>query len=384
MTLLNHYIEWAKRFVGRFVEGEKWKLKLAMLCCIVVPLSFFNNLSPLKSFGDMYTAVVKEKSEYFLYQTVEDRAGNLTGNFDYEPYSGKESRTFRLVMPLVTRLLGIQHITVTFYILQLVLGFLFFYLLAGFLHEILDDRLQTALASLALCGIYLGACFFIDNAGYGDFYSFFFLFLALFFRKKPLLVFLFLELAFWNDERAFVGSGLVFVWLWWYPQYVEEAKTYRIKFTWSMLAVVIAWLVWGAGRYYLMEVKGMMPTYNPDGEFAIRVKQSVESLGFRLWWQFEGWWLLFILAGLILWNKKQYLGLLVISGAALASMLGAMIIYDSTRSGNFAFIATFFALAIAKRELTRKQMTLILLGIAMLCLLHPLANKTHGVGFFLM
>ena len=77
-----------------FLDSESWKRKLTMLGVVVMLLSFFNNLYPLKSFADFYDVVIKHKQEFFLYQTVEDRAGNLTGNFDYEPYSGKESRAF--------------------------------------------------------------------------------------------------------------------------------------------------------------------------------------------------------------------------------------------------------------------------------------------------
>jgi predicted membrane channel-forming protein YqfA (hemolysin III family) len=90
------------------------------------------------------------------------------------------------------------------------------------------------------------------------------------------------------------------------------------------------------------------------------------------------------LASLTLWAKKEFLTLIPLFLAGAASSLSAMIIYDSTRSGTFAFIGIFFALAICKKYLTERQLRLILMGIALLCFLHPLANKTHGMGFFLM
>lgn len=383
MSILNGYINKIEERVANFVSENNWRRKTVIMCCLVVVLSFFNNLSPLKSFRGFYQTVFVEKSEYFLYQTVLDRSQSLTSNFNYEPYSGKESRTFRLVAPIFVRALGLKHVSLFLYLLQLVFGVGFLYLLTGFINNLVENRSATFYAMMGISSIYLGACFFIDNAGYGDFFSFFFLFLGIYFGKKPLLVFLFLELAFWNDERAFVGSGLALVWLWWYPQ-IKANEAIRLKLNWSMLAVVLSWLVWIAGRYYLMNVVGMKPTYNPEGEFMLRIQQSIESLGFRLLWQFEGWWLLFFLAGLILWTKKEFLSLIPIFGAAAASMLSAMIIYDSTRSGTFGFITLFFALVIAKKYLTERQLRWILLGIAILCFLHPMANKTHGVGFFLM
>lgn len=383
MSILTGYLEKIEAWVASFVSAENWRIKTVLLCALVVVLSFFNNISPLKSFGDFYQSVFVDKTEHFLYQTVEDRAQSLTSNFDYEPYSGKESRTFRLVAPIFVRVLGISHISIVLYGLQFLCGLLFFYMLTGFINDLVKDKAATLYAMLGIASIYLGACFFIDNGGYGDLFSYFFLFLGIYFARKPYLVFIFLSLAFWNDERAFVGSGLAFVWLWWYPQFKANEKI-KIKFNWSMVVVILAWGAWVAGRYYLMNVVGMKPTYNPDGEFAIRIQQSLDSLGFRLLWQFEGWWLLFLLAGAILWTKKEYLALAPMFIAGAASTLSAMIIYDSTRSGTFAFLTIFFCLAICKRYLTDRQLRLILLGIAILCFLHPMANKTHGMGFFLM
>jgi hypothetical protein len=58
--------------------------------------------------------------------------------------------------------------------------------------------------------------------------------------------------------------------------------------------------------------------------------------------------------------------------------------YDSTRSGTFVFPMIFLALIAVKTKLTEKEMRLLLLLVALICFLHPLANKTHGVGYFLM
>ncbi|MFT4735010.1 MAG: hypothetical protein ACI9K1_001967 [Arcticibacterium sp.] len=383
MSILSDYLQKIESKVLGFVSADNWRLKTVILCCFVVVLSFFNNLFPLKNFKTFYDQVITNRSEVFLYETIKDRAGDLTGNFDYEPYSGKESRTFRLVAPVFIKLTGIQHVSFFLYTIQLLCGLLFFYLLTGFVQELTGDRSATLYAMIGISTVYLGSCFLIENLGYGDLFSFFFLFLAVYFGKKPWLVFVFLQLAFWNDERAFIGSGLAFVWLWWYPQF-KSNNPVRITLNWSMTAVVLAWLAWIGGRYYLMNVVGMKPTYNPDGEFMVRIQQSFWSLGFRLLWQFEGWWLLFGLMGMILWSKKEYLSLVPILGALAASSLAAMIIYDSTRSGTFAFIAIFFAIAVCKKYLTDRQLRLLLLGTAILCFLHPLASQTRGVGFFLM
>ena len=382
-SLLSHYLISIDKKVTDFLDSKNWRLKTVALCCAVVLLSFFNNLSPLKSFGEMYDALRVHHVEFFLFETVEDRAQDLTANFDYEPYSGKESRTFRLVAPIFVKLLGIKHVTFTLYLLQLLCGVLFFYLLTGFIFDLLKNKTDTFWSMMGISGVYLGSAFFIDNGGYGDLFSYLFLFLIIYFRKSPLLVFLFAQLACWNDERAMVGSGLAMIWLWWYP-YFERNEKPKISVNWSMFSLGFAWMLWYAGRSYLMNVVGMKPTYNPDGEFMIRVQQSIDSLGLRMLWQFEGWWLVLLLAAMFLWSTKNYLSLLAIAGATLLSSLSAMIIYDSTRSGTFGYIFIFFGLAICQKYLTEKQFRYLLILTAVICFLHPLASRTHGVGFFLM
>lgn len=383
MTFLESGYERIEQGLLNAFSADNWKVKLVLVGVLVMLLSFFNNLSPLKSFADYYDVVFKQKKEFFLYQTVEDRAGNLTGNFDYEPYSGKESRAFRYTVPLFVKLFHIEHVSIIMYGVQLLVGILFLYMLVGFLHSLTEDKVSTIFSFLGIMSLYVGASFFIDNASYGDLFSFFFLFLSVRFYKNPILLFIFLQLAFWNDERAFVASGLVLMWAWWYPQFTSEEKV-KFKITLPMLVVVAAWGVFWGIRLYLQNEVGIIPAYNPEGEFGKRIVQSFWSLGFRLLWQFEAWWLLFILAAAILWKRKAYLSLIGIYTAGLVSMLSAMIIYDSTRSGSFAYLLIFFGLLIIKKELTIKQQRILLLIVAILCFLHPMANKTHGVGFFLM
>lgn len=382
-SLLTQYLTFIDTKIDTFLASQNWKMKVVLLSCVVMLVSFFNNLSPLKSFGEMYDALRVHHVEFFLYETVADRAQDLTGNFDYEPYSGKESRTFRLVAPIFVKMLGITHVTAVLYLLQLAFGVLFFYLLTTFLYHLLNSKSATFWAMMGIASIYLGAAFFIDNGGYGDLFSYLFLFLIIYFRRSPVLVFVFAQLACWNDERAMVGSGLAMIWLWWYP-YQERNEKPKVSVNWSMFALAFSWMIWYAGRSYLMNVVGMKPTYNPDGEFMLRIQQSIDSLGLRMLWQFEGWWLVLLLATLFLLSTKNYLSLLAIGGATLLSSLSAMIIYDSTRSGTFGFISIFFGLVICQKYLTEKQFRWMLLLVALICFLHPLASRTHGVGFFLM
>ena len=185
MSVLSEYLLKIETRAADFVSKDNWRIKTVILCCFVVILSFFNNLYPLKNFKTFYVQVIKNRGEVFLYETVKDRAGDLTSNFDYEPYSGKESRTFRLVAPLFIKLTGIQHVSFFLYAIQLICGLLFFYLLTGFIQELTGDRSATLYAMIGISSVYLGSCFLIENLGYGD-YSLSFSFFSLFTLVKNL------------------------------------------------------------------------------------------------------------------------------------------------------------------------------------------------------
>jgi hypothetical protein len=383
MTFLETVYKRIEDRTDRFVNTPNWKIKSVVFGIGVMLLSFFNNFSPLYSFKDFYKATIKEKKEYHIYQTVKDRSENLTGNFKYTPYSELESRVFRMTMPVITKILHLKHVSISLYLIQLICGVLFLYLLLGFLEEQLLDRVSAFYAFIGIMGIYIGSSFFIDIASYGDFFSFFFLFLAVKFYRQPILIFLFIQLAIWNDERAFVATGLVFMWYWWYPQYLTNQKI-KLKMTSSMMIVVLSWVIFFFGRWYLENKAGIIVTYLRDNEYMTKLPASLNSLGFRVLWPFEAWWMLFLLAGYILWQNKEYLPLAGIGLASLTSIFSAMIVYDATRSASFGYLTIFFALLIAKKHLSQKELRVLLLIIAILCFLHPLATKTHGVGFFLM
>jgi hypothetical protein len=383
MTFLESLYQRIEQRTERFVSTPNWKLKSVLLGIGVMLLSFFNNFSPLYSFKDFYKATIKERKEYHIYQTVKDRSENLTGNFEYEPNIGLESRIFRMTMPVIAKVLHLKRVSLSLYAIQLVLGVLFLFLLLGFLEKLMNDRIEAFFAFIGIMGLYVGSSFFIDNASYFDFFSFFFLFLALKFYKNPLLIFIFIQLAMWNDERAFVASGLVLMWYWWYPQYLS-GEIIKVKITIPMFIIMTSWVLFLGTRWYLENKAGMIVTYLPESEYMTKLPASFNSLGFRVLWPFEAWWVLFILAGYLLWKKKEYLPLAGIGIASLTSIFSAMIVYDSTRSASFGYLTIFFALLIAKKHLSQKELRVILLLIAILCFLHPLATKTHGIGFFLM
>lgn len=379
--LENIYIRFEAK-ISSFLSSSNWKQKAVAVAVVVMLASFFNNFSPLRHLKDFYEAVVVNRGEYFIYQTIEDRASNLTYDWKYPEFTGVNNRTFRLVMPVFVKVFHIKHVSVVLYGLQLILGLVFLYLLLNFLERLLENRLSVFYAFLGIVTTYVGTSFFIDIASYGDFFGYFCLFLAIY-HRNPLLIFAFLSLAFWGDERAGVGSGMVFLWWWFVPQW-QENKPFKIQVNTQMLAVIAAWAAYGAVRkFYLVDQLGMHDTYKP-GEFQEMFGGSWPVWGFKFVWIFEGWWLIILFAFLCLSVAKDWLRLLAVLGALLAMLVLSLTTYDSTRSGSYGYIVLFLSLVIAQKYLTEKQLKIALFLVALIGFLHPLATRTNGTGFFLM
>ncbi len=364
-----------------FLAKNHWQWRVVAVAVVVMLLSFFNNISPLKDFIPYYKAVFVEKREHFLYQVTKDRSQNLTEHRVYEE-PASNNRVFRLTLPVLVKVLHIRHVSIFIYGLQLLLGILLYLLLTRFLFQILQDKLATMLAVIAFACIYFGSSFFIENGGYGDFYTFFFLFLSIYFRN-PLLIFLAMFTATWCDERAVVAGALVFAY-WWISDKIKEDKPISFVPNAQMLAVVGAIIAYISIRFgYLIPHLGMENTYK-KGEFTQQLLDSLPSFGFKFLWVFEGFWAIMLLAFLILYFKKAYFKLLIVFVGTIGMLVLGFTTFDSTRSGSFVFPMLFLGLIAVKSKLTDKEMRVLLLLVALFCFLHPLANKTHGVGYFLM
>jgi hypothetical protein len=363
-----------------FLANKNWQWRVVTVAVVAMLLSFFNNQSPLWDFKNYYEEVIVKKGEYYLYQITKDRSQNLTEHRVYQE-GASNNRVFRLTLPVLVKIFHVRHVSIFVYGLQLLLGILLYFFLTRFLFQIINDKLATMLAVIALACIYFGTSFFVEYGGYGDFYTFFFLFLSIYFRN-PLLIFLVMFTATWCDERALVAGSLVFAY-WWIAEKIKDDKPISFVPNRQMLAIVVAEIAYISLRYYLMTYQGMKSTYK-KGEFTEQLFASLPSFGFKFTWILEGFWLVMFLAFVVLYLKKDYFKLLIVFGGTIAMIVSGFTTYDSTRSGSFVFPMIFLGLIIVKTKLTEKEMRVFMFLVALLCFLHPLANKTHGVGYFLM
>lgn len=365
--------------VINFLNKPNAERRTVVLGICIVLLSFFNNLSPLAKFEGFYTEVFVNKSENYLYKITKDRASNFKKDWVYDE-GASNNRTFRWFQPTLVKVLRIQHVSLFLYGLQLILGVVFLWLLNRFLNRILDDKIAAFFGFLAFCGIYVGSAFFIENAGYGDFYSYFFLFLAIYFRQWY-LIFGFISLALWNDERSNVACGMVF--LFWFLN-EQKGEKLRIRVNIQMVAVLVAMaLYWAIREFFLIRELGLQNHY-VEGEFKHILLQSWQAYGFKFLWAYEGLWVPILFALFLLIYTKDYFRFALILFAILVIQTLSLTTFDSTRSGCFGFIVIFISIFILKDKLDIKDIRSILFWSAVLSFLHPLATKTHATGFFLM
>lgn len=379
LTIIQHKID---SKVETLTTSRNWKWKVTFVVAIISFISIFSNVVPLKHYADYWDAL-KNHREYFAYMTVLDRAKDLTGDHVYPPLTGLNNRTFRLTTPILVRVFHLYPASIWLYFVQLVLGIVFFKLLFDLLLKILhNDRTSAFYALVAIAAIYPGMSFWVDFSGYGDFFSYFFLFLCLYFRS-PLLILLFSQMAFWNDERAFVSGAFVFLWWWFAPQWEKDEKL-----TWKpnsqMLTVVASWGLYWVIRYFLLEkYLGMHHTYD-NSEFGINLPQNLSVFGFKIGWGLEGLWLIPLIASAILIYKKDYMRLTISILATIFVLILSLTIYDTTRSTAYAYLILFPSLLIIAKNSKKENLKTLLLLVALICFLHPLATKTNAIGFFLM
>jgi hypothetical protein len=380
MTFLENIYQSFESKITLFLEAGNWRRRIVVVSGILMLLSFFNNTMPFDDFKLFYEEAIVKKDEFFLYKVTKERAQNLTEHKIYEE-PASNNRVFRLTLPIIVKVLHIRHVSVFIYGLQLLLGVLFYFLLTKFLFQLLNDKMATLLAMIALACIYFGTSFFVENCGYGDFYAFFLLFLAMYFRN-PLIIFAAVFAATWCDERAAVASGLVFLW-WWLAPTIKDNRKISFIPGWQMVAIVSGVIAYGGVRLYLMKYVGMTATYK-EGEFMQMIHDSWRSFGFKFTWVLEGFWLIMLLSFTILYSNKEYVKLVLIAGGTLAMVFLGMTTFDSTRSGSFVFPMIFLGIMLVRTKLTDRQLRILLAIVALLCFLHPLATKTRGVGYFLM
>ncbi len=363
------------------ISGKFKNWKVAFLAAAISVVAIFGNIVPLEHYKKYFEALTSGQ-EYYAYVTATDRAHKFSVNHVYPAGSSLANRTYRLTTAVFVRIFHLYPASFWLYFIQLLLGLVFFKLLFQFFGKLFDDEITAFYAVIAVATTYVGMSFWVDFSGYEDFYSYFFLFLAIYFRQ-PALIFVFTQLAFWNDERAFVAGGFVFLWWWFVPQW-QAKKPISWTPTVQMLVIVFSWIFYWIVRYfYLTQHLGLHDTYN-NSEFGENLPANLRVWGFKIGWGLEALWLLVVLAFVVMVWQKDYMRLLLLLACLVVNLTLSMTIYDTTRSSAFSYMLVFPCLVVLSQNTQKEQLRNLLLLVALACFLHPLATKTSAMGFFLM
>lgn len=314
-------------FIEKNTNSRYWLWKLVLFCavlswCLAVPPYTVMNSSDAWAF-------IKIQSADLLHPT------------NFEVYIRRENMVMRWVLPMVYFL---TNSVVLILVIQAMLGVAFLYL---FLREVFrqtNDKVLTTFFALGLSNIFVFSWFFVDTAGYGDGYAYFFLILALLIRN-PILLFICLQAAFFTDERALVASGYLI--LWWLTEFLmnkskeEDSTSLSVVMkgifqarTWVVLVALALYMVF---RNYIMSVYFPGHDYTTMGTPVLFADMHRWGLGSSLWSSFEGMWLPLAVAGYVLCVAGRYWHFLALLAGFVVLIITGIFVHDVDRALGYGF-----------------------------------------------
>lgn len=359
---LSHTYAQLSRFIDKKAEGQYWLWKLAIFCAV---LSWCLAVPP-------YTVIHGSDAWAFIEIQVTD----LLHPHHYEVFIRRENMVMRWMLPLMYFITG--HSIVLVLIIQGMLGILFLYLFSKEVFRQTNDKVLTVFFALGLSNLFVFSWFFVDTAGYGDAYAYFFLLLALLVRH-PALLFVCLQFAFFTDERAIIASGYVVLW-WMTRSVIDNGQKGGPGFMDLVKSAFSrpVWVVWVALIVYIAFRRYIMSTYFPDHLYTTMGTPVLFSdvhrwgLGNSLWTSFEGTWLVLGTAGFALWRagwRWHFLALLV--GFTVLIITG-ILVHDIDRAYGYGFPFLLTSSLILSRMIPLAEFRKLVFIMAVICIISPM------------
>ena len=358
-------------FLEKLILNHKyWKIRILLFSCVFsfTWLFVFNRGYIYENFRSFYADVILHNPQpFFFWNSIIAQGEAPLAAHSYESGSHEANRIFRLTIPLIAHYFHLNSLGL--YLLQIVLGLGFLFILLNILARILDDKLLTFYLFFAFVNVYVGSCFFFNCFGHGDGYTFFFMICALIVRT-PLLISLFCQLAFWGDERSVVMA----VGLWLFHHFYEQLnKKDSIK---VLLLVAGNVLVYLGVRVYLSRTYHLasedVENFSFD-RYIYFIKYTSLWYGKRSSVSVEGFALIIMMVFIILHRDKQYLKLLLALGSWLPIVAISFLVGDTVRTLSFTFVFWLIALIIIKERVNPVQLKALILVVAFINLLIPVS-----------
>lgn len=284
---------------------------------------------------------------------------------NYDPGSHAAKKTFRLTVPLIAKVLHLGNYSV--FLLQFIASILLLFFTISLVEKITSDSISGLIASIGLVFIYAGHAGFTDINTWFDEFAYLFLLLAMFY-EKPLLIFLFIQLACWTDERAIISSLLIFLWWKLKEEGILNFKDFfKVKF--NSLSVLIALVFYVIERLSLSAITNL---HTPLSNVGLKpLLDDVDFMGMAIWTSLEGFWILVIVSLILLWKEKKVALFTTAISLLTILALGSFSVFDKTRSGSYMFPIIFISIYILKNYFSLKDVRIILLIVASICFLFP-------------
>ncbi len=286
---------------------------------------------------------------------------------DIPQASHAAKKKLRLTVPFIA---GALHLNAWgIYFIQFVLGFFSIFFFLALVERIIDNRLYSLMLTASFAFIFAGKCAFVDISGHLDAWPFFFALAAIFTRFRILqLIFLFAVI--WSDERGYILAFIASITLFILENYnrKEPAKTNYGSFI-PLLSIPLAIAL----RLYLTNNFGLGTDYtDPANEVGLELffKQIEQRFFLSALIQFEGFWILFLAAALILYQKKFYVAFICFAGFILLNTFSSFIVGDIIRSASYGFPLIFISLLIVNR-LNPKLLGMLVILIFVVCFIIP-------------
>ena len=302
--------------VGRLVSTPQWAWTLALWCVL---FSLFFAFPTYTQIDHATFEVVHHKGEVLFDQ---DNYGEQDRGFLF---------TFRVLVPLVGGMLNLG--TAGYFVLQAVVGFLLFVVVARLVERETSDRVTATFLTLGLALTYAGSVAFLEVRANFDGTALLFLAVAAL-AVKPLGVFLATFAATWTDERAIFAASLVLLF-------------HALKQSSTASAVALAVVVHAILRFVLTQIYDLTDPLLIGGHAYFT--DQFNNLPLGLWTGLESLWLLVGAACVVLWHHRQKYALMSYFFFMAGVTALAIAVIDVTRSMIYLLPAVFVAVRILSR-----------------------------------
>ncbi len=308
------------------------------------------------------------------WETVFLKSNDLKNNLTHlDPNTWLAKKVFRLTVPVIIKIFHLNRPAVL--VVQFVIGMLLLYYSYVLAKKLLNDSVSATFLASGLAFLYIGRTCFTDiTATWFDGWAYFFLLISLV-SPNAFMVFIFATMAAWVDERAIVILPAILI----FHQTKNlslgnNGNEFKQLITLRKESIaLIGALIFTVGlRLYLTIYENMeTPLVNVN---STGLRDNFFTYGFAIFTFFEGYWLLLPLLVYFAVKHKNYLFLLLVIGQLAVSTIGAMFVYDVTRSGSYMFPMLFVWLLYLSRFIPQYSMRNLLLSGAFFCLIFPPIN----------